>query len=66
MQVRVNGMPVELDDATTVEQLVKARAEEHRRVAVAVNGDVVPRSSWRTIRLSAGDAVEVLVAVAGG
>ena len=66
MPVRVNGAPVELDDATTVDQLVKARAEEHRRVAVAVNGDVVPRSSWRTIRLSAGDAVEVLVAVAGG
>jgi len=66
MDVTVNGAPSEVDDGTTVAQLVASRAEEHRRVAVAVNGDVVPRSAWGTTGLQAGDAVEVLVAVAGG
>ena len=66
MELTVNGAASEVDDATTVAQLVAARAEEHRRVAVAVNGDVVPRSAWGTTGLQAGDAVEVLVAVAGG
>jgi len=66
MDVTVNGAPSQLDDATTVAQLVATRAEEHRRVAVALNGDVVPRSAWGTTSLQAGDAVEVLVAVAGG
>ena len=53
-------------DGTTVADLVAARAQEHRRVAVAVNGDVVPRSAWSSTGLQDGDAVEVLVAVAGG
>ena len=66
MRVTVNGDAVELDDGLTVADLVAARTEEHRRVAVAVNADVVPRSHWGTTALRDGDAVEVLVAVAGG
>jgi len=66
MKVTVNGAAAELDDATTVADLVAARTEEHRRVAVAVNAGVVPRSRWSATRLSEGDTVEVLVAVAGG
>jgi sulfur carrier protein len=31
-----------------------------------VNADVVPRSAWPSTVLRDGDAVEVLVAVAGG
>ena len=66
MRLVVNGDPAELEDGLTVAALVERRAEEHRRVAVAVNADVVPRSSWSTTALRDGDAVEVLVAVAGG
>ncbi len=66
MQLTVNGAAAELDEATTVAQLVQTRAEDARRVAVARNGEVVPRSAWATTRLESGDAVEVLAAVAGG
>ena len=66
MRVTVNGDAAELSDGVTVAELVAARTEEHRRVAVAVNADVVPRSRWDSTRLAEGDAVEVLVAVAGG
>lgn len=66
MRLIVNGETAELEDGATVAVLVAARAEEHRRVAVAVNADVVPRSSWPSTVLHDGDAVEVLVAVAGG
>jgi sulfur carrier protein len=66
VQLRVNGRPAELPDGTTVADLVAARAEEHRRIAVARNAHVVPRSAWATTVLVEGDAVEVLVAVAGG
>ncbi len=66
MRVSVNGEPTQLADGATVGDVVAARAQEHRRVAVAVNGDVVPRSGWGTTSLSDGDTVEVLVAVAGG
>ena len=66
MHLTVNGEPVEVAAPPTVAQLVQDRAPEHRRVAVAVNGDVVPRSAWDRTELAAGDAVELLVAVAGG
>lgn len=66
MRLTVNGERVELEDDTTVAQLVAARAQDRRRVAVACNATVVPRSTWATTLLRDGDAVEVLNAVAGG
>jgi sulfur carrier protein len=35
-------------------------------VAVAVDGDVVPRSTWETFALPEGARVEVLAAMQGG
>jgi len=66
MKVTVNGVPDEVDDELTVAQLVAVRADDRRRVAVARNGEVVPRSAWEATRLRDGDAVEVLAPVAGG
>ena len=66
MQLTVNGEPAELADTATVADLVAARVPDPRRVAVARNGAVVARSAWGATPLAAGDAVEVLTAVAGG
>jgi sulfur carrier protein len=37
-----------------------------RGIAVALNGEVVPRSAWDATGLEAGDRVEVLTAAQGG
>ena len=70
MQVTVNGAGTDVPDGTTVAGLVdgllRASAAGHGRVAVARNGDVVPRSSWTATRLAPGDAIEVLAPTAGG
>jgi sulfur carrier protein len=66
MNVTVNGAVAELTPGTTVADLVAARSGGHDRVAVARNGDVVPRSSWPATALESGDVVEVLVPTAGG
>jgi sulfur carrier protein len=66
VQVTVNGEDTELTADTTVADLVAARSGAHDRVAVALNGDVVPRSSWPETRISPGDALEVLAPTAGG
>ena len=66
MQLTVNGAPTDVPDTTTVAGLVAERSSGHRRVAVAVNGGVVPRSAWDTTTLAPGDAVEVLAPTAGG
>jgi sulfur carrier protein len=66
MQVTVNGVPADLADGATVAALVAARSDGHDRVAVALNGDVVPRSRWAATELAPGDRLEVLAPTAGG
>ncbi|SNR67780.1 sulfur carrier protein ThiS [Blastococcus mobilis] len=66
MQVTLNGVPADLEQTATVASLVAMHGGEHRRVAVAVNGQVVPRSRWETTGLATGDSIEVLVPTAGG
>jgi sulfur carrier protein len=66
--VIVNGAPRRLAPEATVADAVAAvgRTGDGRGVAVAVNGEVVPRSEWSATRLGEGDRVEVLTAVGGG
>lgn len=64
----VNGQPRDLPDGTALSAVVVDLLGERRGrgVAVAVNGDVVPRASWERTVLSSGDRVEVLNATQGG
>ena len=66
IMVTVNGQPADVAAGWTVGDLVRDRADVRRKVAVARNGEVVPRSEWDTTRLSTGDTLEVLAPVAGG
>jgi sulfur carrier protein len=66
--VTVNGKPREVPAGATVRSLVDALpgAPEGRGVAVALEGEVVPRTVWPSTELVEGAHVEVVVAVQGG
>jgi sulfur carrier protein len=66
--VSVNGERRELSAGTTVAGLVALLpgAPDGRGLAVAVDGEVVPRGSWGVVELRDGASVEVVVAVQGG
>lgn len=64
--IRVNGEEVADGAGATVAELVARLAPSGKGVAVAVNGDVVPRSVWGHTRLAEGDRVEILTAAQGG
>ncbi len=66
MQLTVNGTSREVTGALSVGALVAELTGARRGVAVAVNGEVVPRSTWATAGLRDGDRVEVLTAAQGG
>ena len=66
MRITVNGEATEVPSALTVAELVAQHVPDARRVAVAVNAGVVPRSAWSTTELADGDSAELLTAVAGG
>lgn len=66
MRLTVNGTTRAVDELTDLGALIAQLTSAHRGVAVAVNGEVVPRSSWPTVELRDGDRVEVLTAAQGG
>jgi sulfur carrier protein len=62
----VNGERRSVDAPCSVEALLAGLTLDGRRVAVAVNRDVVPRSAFRSRQLASGDRIEILEAVGGG
>jgi sulfur carrier protein len=68
VQLMVNGQHRDVDPGVTVKALVLSldRAPEGRGVAVAVDGEVVPRAAWEGTVLRDGARVEVVAAVQGG
>jgi sulfur carrier protein len=65
--VIVNGERRELDGRATVDDVVRVLgASDGRGVAVALDGEVVPRGEWSTTVVREGQQVEVLHAVQGG
>ncbi|SCF16079.1 sulfur carrier protein ThiS [Micromonospora mirobrigensis] len=66
MELTVNGAGRSLPDASTVADLVRVVTDQRRGLAVAVNGEVVPRGGWPATVLRDGDRVEVLSAAQGG
>ncbi|WP_406072845.1 sulfur carrier protein ThiS [Micromonospora sp. NBC_01638] len=66
MELTVNGAGRGVPDGVSVADLVRDIVPQQRGVAVAVNGEVVPRAGWPARVLRAGDRVEVLTAAQGG
>jgi sulfur carrier protein len=68
LTVTLNGDRRELPAGATVASVVASLpgAPEGRGVAVAVEGEVVPRAQWPSTELREGARVEVVVAVQGG
>lgn len=69
MRITVNGEPQSVDESTSVADVVAnlgGAQESGRGIAVAVNGEVVPRARWSDTRLASQARVEILRAVGGG
>jgi sulfur carrier protein len=67
MRVLINGQPHELSDAAlTVSDLLARLELAGKRIAVEMNGDVVPRSRHAETAVRDGDRFEIIVAVGGG
>jgi sulfur carrier protein len=63
----VNGEPRERAGATIAELLAELGVEARARgVAVAIDGEVVPRAEWPARRINEGERVEALSAMQGG
>ncbi|MBD3609163.1 MAG: sulfur carrier protein ThiS [Gammaproteobacteria bacterium] len=66
MQIILNGETKALPDSSTAQQLVELLGLADKRLAMEVNQEIVPRSTYDTHILKEGDKVEIVHAIGGG
>ena len=66
MEINVNGESRIVPEGYTAAQLVSDMKLEGRRIAMEVNLEIVPRSTYADHALQAGDHIEIVHAVGGG
>jgi sulfur carrier protein len=66
MDIRLNGDTLTLSAPCTLAELLVAQGLAGRRVAVEVNGEIIPRGRHADHPLAGGDVVEVVHALGGG
>ena len=66
MQIQLNGQAHSLEAEQTLAQLIDDLGLSVDGVAVAINGEVIPRSDRKECVLKSGDRVEIIQAVGGG
>ena len=66
MEIVLNGAGHALEAPCSIAQLLADAGHGERRVAVEVNGAIVPRGAHATHLLQDGDRVEIVHALGGG
>ena len=61
-----NGEPRQVEEATTVAELLRQSGVHERLCAVELNESVLPKPSYESTHLQRGDRVEVVTFVGGG
>ena len=64
--VIVNGKQSELDDNTTLKELIELKKLQPEKVVVEYNLNIVPKENWDEIVLKENDKLEILSFVGGG
>jgi thiamine biosynthesis protein ThiS len=64
--VQVNGETLQFEDSPTVQDLIRKIRIFSPSIAVAVNSEIVPRSSFDIVRLRDQDRIEIIHPVGGG
>lgn len=66
MELWISGELKRFDAPLPVSDLVDKLSLAGRRIAVELNGEIVPRSRFGSTLLANGDKIEIVTAVGGG
>ncbi|WP_211865664.1 sulfur carrier protein ThiS [Neoroseomonas terrae] len=64
--ITVNGEAREIAPGESLAALLRAIGLDTRKVAVERNEEIVPRSTYPTVALAAGDRLEIVHFIGGG
>ena len=66
LHLTVNGDDRKINAGTALTHLITELALSGKRLAVELNGEIVPRSQYETTALNEGDRIEIVQAIGGG
>lgn len=66
MKLIVNGEPRDVDNASTVAEMLAAFKLENKILVVELNKKIIERDTYDVTRLNDGDRVEIVHFVGGG
>ncbi len=66
MELIINGKTEQVPDGINAAQLIEHLGLAHERLAMEVNREIVPRSSYEAHIFKAGDQIEIVRAIGGG
>lgn len=66
MQVTINAKPQSVPTETTVAELIELLELQNKRLAIEINQELVPRSTFDLHKLAENDHVEIVQAIGGG
>lgn len=66
IQITINGAQRRIPQHFNLAQLLEEMQLAGKRVAIERNGEIVPRSQYSSVELTADDQLEIVVAVGGG
>jgi thiamine biosynthesis protein ThiS len=66
MQILLNGETREVPESYTAAQLIDELDLTGKRIAMEINMEIVPRSTYAEVQLRPGDRVEIVHAIGGG
>ena len=64
--VHINGTIKEIQTGTTISALTNDLDVAHKKIALEVNREIIPRSQFDSRILQNGDKIEIVTAVGGG
>ena len=66
MYIQLNGKNREIPDNSSAQELVALLGLTGQRLAMELNREIVPRSTYADTRLHEGDQIEIVHAIGGG
>ena len=67
MEVRINGKETEVHQSMSiVDYLTSIGFDKKVSIAVAINGEIIPKEEYSETQLKTGDSMEVVRAIGGG
>jgi sulfur carrier protein len=66
MQIYLNGLEKQIPNGLDMAELIKLLDMENERIAVEVNEELVPRSTFNDHVINDQDRIEIIRAVGGG